>query len=67
MDTKKSAVAVINSSGIIQMTNKPLQKLFDYKASELEGQNVSILMPAPFSNRHNGYLAAYIATGSGSV
>ncbi|KAG2449445.1 hypothetical protein HYH02_005592 [Chlamydomonas schloesseri] len=67
MDTKKSAVAVINSSGIIQMTNKPLQKLFGYKASELEGQNVSILMPAPFSNRHNGYLAAYIATGQAKV
>lgn len=63
MDDRNNAVAVINSSGIIQMTNKPLQKMFSYKASELEGQNVSILMPAPYCNRHNGYLASYVSTG----
>ncbi|KAG2497025.1 hypothetical protein HYH03_005028 [Edaphochlamys debaryana] len=63
VDDKTNAIAVINASGIIQMTNKNLQKLFGYKASELEGQNVSILMPAPYSTRHNGYIAAYISTG----
>ncbi|KAG2497033.1 hypothetical protein HYH03_005036 [Edaphochlamys debaryana] len=63
VDDKTNAIAVINASGIIQMTNKNLQKLFGYKASELEGQNVSILMPAPYNTRHNGYIAAYISTG----
>ncbi len=64
VDDKTSAVVVINASGIIQMTNKTLQKMYGYRASELEGQNVSILMPAPFSTRHNGYIAAYLATGT---
>ncbi|KAG2449446.1 hypothetical protein HYH02_005593 [Chlamydomonas schloesseri] len=67
VDDRNNAVAVINSSGIIQMTNKPLQQLFGYKASELEGQNVSILMPAPYCNRHNGYIAAYVSTGQARV
>ncbi|KAG2497028.1 hypothetical protein HYH03_005031 [Edaphochlamys debaryana] len=67
VDDKTNAIAVINASGIIQMTNKNLQKLFGYKASELEGQNVSILMPAPYSTRHNGYIAAYVSTGAPKV
>ncbi|KAG2433266.1 hypothetical protein HXX76_008334 [Chlamydomonas incerta] len=67
VDDRNNAVAVINSSGIIQMTNKPLQQMFGYKASELEGQNVSILMPAPYCNRHNGYIAAYVSTGQSKV
>lgn len=34
-----------------------------YKKGELEGKNVSILMPPPYNTRHNGYLKAYQATG----
>ncbi|KAG2449443.1 hypothetical protein HYH02_005590 [Chlamydomonas schloesseri] len=67
VDDKTSAVVVINASGIIQMTNKTLQKMYGYRGSELEGQNVSILMPAPFSTRHNGYIAAYLATGQAKI
>jgi hypothetical protein len=38
-------------------------KVFGYKKGELEGKNVSILMPNPFSQRHNSYLRNYITTG----
>lgn len=34
-----------------------------YKARELEGRNVSMLMPQPFSSRHTGYIQNYIASG----
>ena len=37
--------------------------MFGYKKGELEGKNVSILMPSPFNQRHNGYLRNYITTG----
>jgi hypothetical protein len=35
-----------------------------YKKGELEGKNISVLMPPPYSTRHNGYLKAYQATGA---
>jgi hypothetical protein len=38
-------------------------KVFGYKKGELEGKNVSILMPNPFSQRHNSYLRNYVTTG----
>jgi len=34
-----------------------------YKRGELEGKNVSCLMPQPFSGRHNTYLSNYVETG----
>ncbi|GFR50724.1 hypothetical protein Agub_g12981 [Astrephomene gubernaculifera] len=67
VDDKAYAVLVINAAGIIQMSNKTLQKLFGYKASELDGQSVSMLMPAPFSSRHQGYMGAYLATGRAKI
>jgi hypothetical protein len=38
--------------------------MFGYQKHELEGKNVSMLMPAPFSARHNGYLRNYVTSGS---
>ena len=44
-----------------QMANTRAQKLFGFRARELEGRNISLLMPQPFSGRHNTYLATYLA------
>jgi hypothetical protein len=38
-----------------------------YKKNELEGKNVSTLMPAPFSQRHNTYLRNYATTEKAKV
>lgn len=37
--------------------------MFGYKASEAIGKNVSILMPSPYREQHDGYLARYRQTG----
>lgn len=42
-------------------------KLLGYRKGELEGKNVSTLMPQPFSGRHNGYLHNYITTGVAKI
>ena len=44
-----------------------LLKLFGYRKGELEGKNVSLLMPAPFSTRHSGYLRNYATTGKAKI
>lgn len=53
-------------AGIIQFSNKHALQLFGYKKGDLEGQNVSMLMPAPFNIRHNTYLKNYATTGNSS-
>ncbi|CAG9461054.1 unnamed protein product [Pedinophyceae sp. YPF-701] len=67
VDDTKDAVVVISDTGIIQMANRILNKLFGYKVGELEGMNVSCLMPQPFSGQHNGYLRNYKLTGKSKV
>ena len=46
------------------MTNKLLDRMFGYRAGELDGCNVNVLMPAPFSGKHNQFLVNYITTGA---
>ncbi len=43
------------------------QSLFGHPKAELEGANVSVLMPQPFSQRHNGYMARYVSGGEARI
>ncbi len=63
IDARNSPVCVINAQGIIQMANKMLLTMYGYKRGEIDGKNVSILIPQPFSGRHNTYLRNYLTTG----
>lgn len=46
---------------------QPLLKMFGYKKGEIEGKNVSLLMPQPFSNKHNSFLRNYTTTGKAKI
>ncbi|GFR42352.1 hypothetical protein Agub_g3047, partial [Astrephomene gubernaculifera] len=63
MSLQEDAVIVCNAEGTIMMTSQAVQPLFGYSKSELEGANVSLLMPPPFSTRHAAYLQRYTASG----
>lgn len=41
--------------------------IFGYARGELEDKNVSILMPQPFSSKHDGFLHNYLATGQAKI
>jgi len=60
---KNQAILVIDAAGILLVANKQAQKLFGYKKTEMEGKNVSMLMPQPFAGRHNGYLRTHLNSG----
>ncbi|KXZ56496.1 hypothetical protein GPECTOR_1g444 [Gonium pectorale] len=67
VDERVNAVIIINSRGQIQMANKLSYAMFGYSKGELEGKNVAMLMPLPFSQRHNGYIKRHITTGRETV
>lgn len=44
------------------MINPATERMFGYSESELVGQNVKLLMPPPFRDEHDAYLARYVTT-----
>ena len=67
LDTVVDGVILIDGVGAILMFNPACERLFGYSAAEVIGQNVKMLMPAPFHAEHDGYLANYRRTGERKV
>ncbi|KXZ48850.1 hypothetical protein GPECTOR_25g435 [Gonium pectorale] len=63
MSLEDDAVVVATAEGKILMISQAVQEMFGYAKSELEGANLSLLMPQPFSQRHPGYMARYVGSG----
>jgi PAS domain S-box-containing protein len=67
VDTAVDGVILIDSTGHITMFNPACEKLFGYKAGEVIGQNVKVLMPTPFREEHDRYLTNYRETGERKI
>jgi two-component system sensor kinase FixL len=63
MEAAVDAIIVINDQGRIAAANQATHHMFGYRADELLGQNVSMLMPAPHREAHDQHLANYLRTG----
>jgi two-component system sensor kinase FixL len=63
LDTMPEAMIVIDEHGIMQSFSSAAERLFGYSTAEAVGQNVNILMPAPYRENHDGYLQRYKDTG----
>lgn len=61
--TVPDAMIVINEAGIILSFSAAAEKMFGYAENEVVGENVSMLMPSPDRERHDGYLKNYCETG----
>lgn len=61
------AIMVIDSRGILKAANKSAERLFGFSEDEILGQNVSILMPAPYAQQHDTYLNNYCTGGERKI
>jgi len=63
LDTVPEAMIVIDVRGTIRSFSSAAERLFGCRAAEAIGQNVRTLMPSPYRENHDSYLARYMSTG----
>jgi two-component system, LuxR family, sensor kinase FixL len=63
LDTVPDAMIVIDERGLMLSFSAAAERMFGYSEDEVLGENVSILMPSPDRERHDGYLERYLSTG----
>lgn len=63
IDTAVDAIITIDHHGIIHSVNSATEKMFAYTSQEMIGQSIKMLMPSPYREEHDGYLANFMRTG----
>ncbi len=56
-----------DENGIIDSFNPAAEKMFGYSTDEVLGKSVSMLMPSPQSDLHDGYIHAYLEHGEKNI
>jgi len=67
LDTAVDGIITINERGIIETFNRAAERMFGYLEREVAGRNISMLMPSPFRDEHDGYIHRYVATGAAKI
>lgn len=63
IETAVDGIIIISEKGLIKSLNPAAEKLFQYSSEEVIGNNINVLMPSPYREEHDGYLANYRVSG----
>jgi PAS domain S-box-containing protein len=67
LQTAVEGIITIDERGIIESMNPAAERIFGWKAAEILGHNVRVLMPSPYQQEHDHYLENYRRTGEAKI
>lgn len=62
LDSAMDAIITIDVSGKIESINPAAMRLFGYSEREMVGKNVSMIIPGPHRDQHQGYIEKFLET-----
>lgn len=66
-DAAADAIVVSDEQGRILAFSAAAERLFGYRAAEVIGKGVELLMPEPHRSSHAGYMRRYLQTGEARI
>ena len=63
VETAVNAILTMSEACIIETANTATERIFGYSKEEMIGQNIRMLMPQPYRDKHDGYVQNYKNTG----
>ena len=63
LDTAPDAIVVMDARACVLVFNKACEKMFGYRAADVVGSNVKMLMSDDFAADHDTYVRHYLETG----
>src|SRR5262249_7538623 len=67
VDTAVDGIITMDERGVVESMNPAAERIFGYGHREVVGRDVAMLMPAPDSAEHDGYLESYPRSGSPKI
>ncbi len=67
IETAVDGFITIDGRGKILAVNPACEKIFGYRSDEMLQRNIKMLMPSPYHEAHDQYLANYRATGEAKI
>lgn len=67
LDHMLDGLVTLDEAGRIESFNRAAEQIFGWRADEVVGRDVGLLMPAPHAGAHAGYVQRYLAGGAPRV
>ncbi|VAV84647.1 hypothetical protein MNBD_DELTA01-1854 [hydrothermal vent metagenome] len=67
LDNAIDGIVVINEWGLINSFNPAAEKIFGYPATEVLGEEITMLMPSGYKEKHTTALRRHIRTGKSTI
>ena len=67
LTTAADGIITISERGVVETLNAAAESILGYRADEVVGKNVAMLMPSPDRDRHDQYLRNFLEGGEAKV